>query len=86
MFNNFLFRENALRNLLKFKRWEAGIRQYDLAGRLGCSAPYLSMVENGRIEPSEEFMLKAAQELAVEVNELFPKTRVRKKHPANGEI
>jgi hypothetical protein len=30
------------------------------------------MVENGRIEPSEEFMRNAAELLAVKVEKLFP--------------
>ncbi len=62
-----------MRNLLKFKRWEAGIRQYELANHLGCSASYLSMVENGRMEPTEEFKIKAAAVLHLEVEILFPK-------------
>jgi transcriptional regulator with XRE-family HTH domain len=63
-----------MRNLLKIKRWQAGMRQYELASRLGCSPPYLSMVENGRIESTEEFKVKAAQIFNVTVEEIFPET------------
>jgi putative transcriptional regulator len=70
---NFLFSEELMKNQLKIKRWEAGLRQYELANRLGCSASYLSMVENGRLEPTEEFKLKAAAALQVEIETLFPK-------------
>jgi transcriptional regulator with XRE-family HTH domain len=48
------------------------MKQYELANRLGCSASYLSMVENGRVEPPEEFKTKAAAALQTEVKELFP--------------
>lgn len=63
-----------MKNLLKFKRWEAGIRQYELASLLKCSASYLSMVENGRLLPTEEFKAKAAAALQTDVKALFPET------------
>lgn len=62
-----------MRNQLKIKRWEAGMKQYELAGRLGCSASYLSMVENGRIQPTEEFKAKVAGVFQLAINILFPK-------------
>lgn len=62
----------SLKNLLKIKRWEAGLKQYELANQLGCSAPYLSMVENGRMQPPQEFMEKAAEVLQIEISKLFP--------------
>lgn len=62
-----------MKNLLKIKRWEAGMRQYELASLLRCSASYLSMVENGRLEPPDEFKIKAAAALQIEVEALFPK-------------
>ena len=60
------------KNLLKVRRWEAGLKQYELAYMLGCSAPYLSMVENNRVEPTEEFKRRAAAIFEVPVSELFP--------------
>lgn len=60
------------KNLLKVRRWEAGLKQYELAYMLGCSAPYLSMVENNRVEPTEEFKRRAASIFEVPVAELFP--------------
>ncbi|MDZ7316651.1 MAG: helix-turn-helix transcriptional regulator [candidate division KSB1 bacterium] len=67
-----------MRNQLKIKRWESGIKQYELAILLGCSSTYLSMVENGRIEPTEQFKSKAAEIFNTTVEELFsPTTRFR---------
>ena len=39
-----------MRNILKVKRWESGLKQYELAFLLGCSSTYLSLVENNRVE------------------------------------
>lgn len=64
-----------MQNLLKIKRWESGIKQYELAILLGCSSTYLSMVENGRIEPTESFKIKVAEIFNVPVNELFTPLR-----------
>jgi len=67
-----------MKNLVKIKRWQAGIKQYELAEKLDCSPPYLSMVENGRVEATEEFKRKAANALQTTVEELFPdKIRMR---------
>ena len=59
-------------NQLKIKRWQTGIKQYEFATLLKCSSPYLSMVENHRIDPPLEFKLKAARLLNVTLDELFP--------------
>jgi transcriptional regulator with XRE-family HTH domain len=64
--------KSPLKNLLKLKRWQAGMKQYELASLLGCSASYLSMVENGRVEPTEEFKEKTATTLNLNVKDLFP--------------
>ena len=60
-----------MKNLLKIKRWERGIKQYELAILLGCSSTYLSMVENGRVEPTEKFKSKAAEIFNAPVEKLF---------------
>ncbi len=60
-----------MKNLLKIKRWERGIKQYELAILLGCSSTYLSMVENGRVEPTENFKLKVAEIFNTPVEQLF---------------
>jgi DNA-binding XRE family transcriptional regulator len=63
--------ENTMKNLLKIKRWEAGLKQYELAFLLGCSATYLSMVENNRVEATVDFKKKAAEIFGIKVEELF---------------
>ena len=64
--------------MLRIKRWQSGLKQYELAEMLNCSPPYLSMVENGRVEATEEFKKKAANALKTTVEELFPdKARMR---------
>ncbi len=60
-----------MKNLLKIKRWEAGLKQYELAFLLGCSATYLSMVENNRVEATKEFKRKAAEIFGMKVEDLF---------------
>ena len=60
------------KNSLKIRRWEAGLKQYELADMLDCSPPYLSMVENGRLEPPYEFKQKVAKVLKLNLEEVFP--------------
>ena len=58
-------------NNLKIKRWESGLKQYELAFLLGCSATYLSMVENNRIEATSEFKKKTAEIFGLTLDEIF---------------
>ncbi|MBN1478921.1 XRE family transcriptional regulator [candidate division KSB1 bacterium] len=60
-----------MKNVLKIKRWEHGIKQYELAILLGCSSTYLSMVENSRIEPSETFKEKVAEIFHLDIEQIF---------------
>ena len=60
-----------MRNVLKVKRWEAGLKQYELAFLLGCSATYLSMVENNRVEATNEFKRKTAEIFGLPLDEIF---------------
>ncbi len=60
-----------MKNQLKIKRWEAGLKQYELAFLLGCNTTYLSQVENNRVEPTKEFQRKAADIFGVKVDEIF---------------
>lgn len=60
-----------MRNVLKVKRWESGLKQYELAFLLGCSSTYLSLVENNRVEATMEFKRKAAEIFGMTINEMF---------------
>jgi transcriptional regulator with XRE-family HTH domain len=60
-----------MKNQIKIKRWEAGLKQYELAFLLGCSATYLSMVENNRVEATHEFKRKVSEILGIPENDLF---------------
>jgi putative transcriptional regulator len=64
-----------MKNLLKLRRWEKGMKQYELAMRLQCSAPYLSMIESGRLDPPDEFKEKVAAFFKMPVEEIFPQAR-----------
>lgn len=56
---------------LKGLRQACGLTQRALAERLGVSSNYLSMVENGRREPSLDLMTEAARALNVPAACLF---------------
>ena len=60
-----------MKNVLKIKRWERGIKQYELAMLLGCSSTYLSMVENDRIEPSDNFKKKTSEIFNLDIDQIF---------------
>ena len=60
-----------MKNRLKVKRWEVGLKQYELAFLLGCSATYLSMVENDRVEATQSFKEKVSSVLGISAQELF---------------
>jgi len=64
-------------NYVKIKRWQAGMKQYELADILKCSPPYLSMVENGRVEATEEMKRKIAEILNTTIEELFPQSQAQ---------
>lgn len=56
---------------LKLLRTAAGRKQADLAGDLGITTNYLSLVENGHREPSLTFLKKFAEELDVALGYLL---------------
>ncbi|MCB1159011.1 MAG: helix-turn-helix transcriptional regulator [Leptospiraceae bacterium] len=61
----------GLVNKLWAKRRELGIKQYDMAKKLKVSTPFLSKVELGLIEPTEEFKQLASKVFKMEQEELF---------------
>lgn len=58
--------------LVKIKRIELGIKQKDLAKKIGITPQYMMHIENGEAKnPSVEIMKKIAAELNCSVQELF---------------
>ncbi|ENZ9534469.1 TPA: helix-turn-helix transcriptional regulator [Clostridioides difficile] len=57
---------------LKLKRIEKGIKQYELAQKVGISRYYLSSLERSKSKNlSNMLMLKLAQELDTSIEDLF---------------
>ncbi len=56
---------------IKLMRSSAGVKQHQLAEKLGVSANYISMLESGKREPSISFLRKLSTELAVPVGVFF---------------
>jgi transcriptional regulator with XRE-family HTH domain len=56
---------------LKLIRTVKGIKQSDLADKMKFQKNYISMIENGRREPSLSFLQSAAAALDVEIDMFF---------------
>ena len=57
---------------LKIKRIEKGLKQKDLANKVGVSQQYIGDLESGRsTNPTREVMIKISEALGVSVQELF---------------
>ncbi len=52
-------------------RTAAGMKQKDVAAKIGVTSNYVSLVENGRREPSVSFLKEVAATLAVPVGLFF---------------
>lgn len=57
--------------LIKNKRLEVGLSLIELGAKLGCSASYLSGLENGKESPSESMLKKLSKHLDVPQSELL---------------
>jgi len=58
-------------NLWRYRQ-QKGIKQNDLSDTLGCSPSYLSKVEKGHSEPTDEFRKRCAKALKIKESLLFP--------------
>jgi putative transcriptional regulator len=58
-------------NLVKELRGEAGLRQEDLARRVGVSRQTIISIENGRYNPSLELAWKLSRTLGTTIEDLF---------------
>jgi len=56
---------------LKLVRISKGIKQKDLAKKIGITQAHLSNLEKGLIDPRKSIMIKISQELETPVEELF---------------
>jgi transcriptional regulator with XRE-family HTH domain len=55
--------------MLKVFRERAGFRQRALAERLGCTDGFIAYIENERRQPSDEFLLRFAEEMKLTSHE-----------------
>lgn len=60
-----------MRNIIKKLRKEAGLRQEDLAGRVGVSRQTIIAIENDKYNPTLELAMRLARQLQTTVEELF---------------
>ena len=58
-------------NMLAMTRHLAGLRQRDLAARVGVSRPLISMIETGAVRPTPELEEKLATALGMPAELLF---------------
>lgn len=56
---------------IKFVRVAAGIRQNEMAKRIGISQNYLSLLENNKSEPSLSLLRRISEEFGVPMSFLF---------------
>ena len=64
--------------LMRLAREAKGIRQFDLAIKVGCSPGTLSLIENGQAQPAADLARSIAAALGLEVFDLFPKLKEAK--------
>jgi len=56
---------------IKIVRIKKGLKQYEMAGQLGISQNYLSLLENNKASPSLELLSRIACEYNIPIGELF---------------
>lgn len=56
---------------LKAERVRKGIKQGELADKVGITPQYLCLIEKGEVEPRRDLMIKIAKELNSDVVTLF---------------
>lgn len=60
-----------MRNIVKQLRKQAGLRQEDMARKLGVSRQTIIAVENDKYSPTLELAMKIARLLGLHVEEIF---------------
>jgi transcriptional regulator with XRE-family HTH domain len=56
---------------IKLMRSSAGVKQHQLAAKLGVSANYISLLESGKREPSIPFLRRLSRELGIPIGMFF---------------
>lgn len=63
---------DGMKMMVKLRRIEKGLKQYELADKVGISRQYLRLIENGEAKnPSIEIMKRISQVLQESVEKLF---------------
>ncbi len=60
-----------MKNIVKRLRKEAGLRQEDLAAKLGVTRQTIIAIENDKYDPTLELAMKIARALGLHVEEIF---------------
>ena len=60
-----------MKNIIKQLRKEAGLRQEDMANKLGVSRQTIVSIENDKYNPTLELAMKIAKFLKLHVDEVF---------------
>ncbi len=60
-----------MKNEIKRLRKEAGLRQEDLAAKVGVSRQTIIAIENDKYDPTLELAMRLARQLQTTVEELF---------------
>lgn len=61
----------SLGNSIKTLRKNRGLKQFELSKKIGMDTPYLSLIENNKVEPSMKMLRKIASELETDVSVIF---------------
>jgi transcriptional regulator with XRE-family HTH domain len=69
-------RRGTMPTLIRLAREAKGIRQLELARRVGVSAGTLSLVEGGLQRPTAKLARRLAAVLGLDVEDLFPELKV----------
>lgn len=57
--------------LIKAERVKRGIKQIDLARRIGITPQYLHLIEIGKVEPRRNIIIAISEELGMTPQQLF---------------
>ncbi|MFQ5696369.1 MAG: helix-turn-helix domain-containing protein, partial [Terriglobia bacterium] len=63
-------RRGPLAELVRRARKRAGLTQYELARKLGCTDSYIAKIETGKAYPATEFLVRLFTELRIDERQL----------------